>query len=135
MKRIIKISLLLLIIGFFTGCNISKDIGPIMTCKTIIDNPLGKENISIEFYESSNTIRTVKQRFKKEKDTKKMIEALKQNYCNSEIKENYICDANIVDKEIILKEESTINNILGIKEDRTIKEYKRILEEKGFKCE
>ena len=139
MKKILKILTIIILVVIITGCNNKKEkkekLSMICTNKveSFIDN-IGEEDIRIEFKESKKTTRIVTVVFKEEDDKESILKALKQNYCNSEIKENYNCRADIINDEIVLVEESTSNNIMGIKEDKTNDEYRKILEDKGFKC-
>ena len=128
--KIIKNILFILIISILIiGCEKRERL--VLECNTTIKDT--KESIKIEFYNSKTAVRTIT--VKKDKDTEKRIETIKQNYCNNQIKENYSCEVEITENEIILTEKALSKVIMGETKEIGIKKYQKNLEMKGFKCQ
>ena len=129
MKIIKKILFILIISILIIGCEKRERL--VLECNTTIKDT--KESIKIEFYNSKTAVRTIT--VKKDKDTEKRIETIKQNYCNNQIKENYSCEVEITENEIILTEKALSKEIMGETKEIGIKKYQKNLEMKGFKCQ
>ena len=129
MKIIKKILFILIISILIIGCEKRERL--VLECNTTIKDT--KESIKIEFYNSKTAVRTIT--VKKDKDTEKRIESLKQNYCNNQIKEDYSCEVEITENEIILTEKALSKVIMGETKEIGIKKYQKNLEMKGFKCQ
>ena len=129
MKIIKKILFILIISILIIGCEKRERL--VLECNTTIKDT--KESIKIEFYNSKTAVRTIT--VKKDKDTEKRIETIKQNYCNNQIKENYSCEVEITENEIILTEKALSKVIMGETKEIGIKKYQKNLEMKGFKCQ
>lgn len=128
--KIIKNILFILIISILIiGCEKRERL--VLECNTTIKDT--KESIKIEFYNSKTAVRTIT--VKKDKDTEKRIESLKHNYCNNQIKEDYSCEVEITENEIILTEKALSKVIMGETKEIGIKKYQKNLEMKGFKCQ
>ena len=128
--KIIKNILFILIISILIiGCEKRERL--VLECNTTIKDT--KESIKIEFYNSKTAVRTIT--VKKDKDTEKRIETIKQNYCNNQIKEDYSCEVEITENEIILTEKALSKVIMGETKEIGIKKYQKNLEMKGFKCQ
>ena len=128
--KIIKNILFILIISILIiGCEKRERL--VLECNTTIKDT--KESIKIEFYNSKTAVRTIT--VKKDKDTEKRIETIKQNYCNNQIKENYSCEVEITENEIILTEKALSKVIMGETKEIGIKKYQKNLKMKGFKCQ
>lgn len=128
MKKIKIIILLFLSCFFIIGCEKKDKL--LLECNTTINDT--KERVQIKFYDSNNAVRTVK--VKKEKDYKQKIEPLKQNYCNNQIKEDYSCELEITEKDIVVIEKALYKDIMGEQKELGINRYKKNLEMNGFKC-
>lgn len=121
------------------GCGSEKE-KTLMICKNTLKSEienLSKEKITITFLSNHKVKRVITGIYsEKDIDGEKMntvIEALKQNYCNSEIQKDYFCDITNMEK-LTLEEEGKSNDVIGIEKDVSIEEYQKLLEEKGFKC-
>ena len=131
-----KIIIILIVIFIITGCN-SKH--KKLICKSTIKEDI-VENITIQIEYSNNKVYDAKKEVKVQltdlSDSKKeeIKKYLKQNYCNNTIKTNYSCTISEDKTHIILKEKGKTKDLLGIIEEYTIKDYKKILKEKDFKC-
>ena len=125
------------------GCGLDKKEKILLTCEVSLDSEivsLKKENISITFYGdndnySNRTTRLVTGIIDGEvEDINPIMDRLKSNYCNNQIKENYSCEVIPNNDTILIEEEGLPNDILGIHDNIKINEYQKILEDKGFKC-
>ena len=131
MKKIKIIILLFLSLSCFLIIGCEKKDKLLLECNTTIEDT--KENIKIDFYKSKTAVRTVT--VKKDKDAEEKIDALIKNYCNNQIKEDYSCEVEITENEIILTEKALSKVIMGETKEIGIKKYQKNLEMKGFKCQ
>ena len=113
-----------------TGC--SKKDKLVLECSSTIKD--SGENIHIKFYNSNTAVRSVTVKVDVDKDGEQIIESLKQNYCNNQIKNDYSCEVREEKNKIILMEKSKSNIIMGETKNLSIDKYQNNLEKKGFKC-
>ena len=131
MKKIKIIILLFLSLSCFLIIGCEKKDKLLLECNTTIEDT--KENIKIDFYKSKTAVRTVT--VKKDKDAEEKIDALIKNYCNNQIKEDYSCEVEITEKDIVLTEKGLSKVIMGEVKEIGIKKYQKNLKMKGFKCQ
>ena len=132
--------LVIICIFLCSGCGKVKSKNTLeLTCKNTIDSEIEKvqtEEVTISFYSSNKAKKTVTIMLEEGEvtgDEMSMItESLRQNYCNSEIKEDYEC--NLTTSDIGIVEKGKTKVLMGEVEDHTISEYQKMLEEKGFTC-
>ena len=138
-KWLFVIGILLLCVG----CGLDKKEKIFLTCDVSLDSEitsLKEENVYITFYGvedkyPSRSTRLITGVIDGEvEDINPIVESLKSNYCNSEIKDNYSCEALPNNDSIIIKEDGYPYQILGIEKNLAIDEYQKLLKEKGFTC-
>ena len=130
---LIVLSLVVIAAIITTGCGNKA----ILTCNSTLDsefNGISKEKISIIFYSDKTVKKEVVATIKDKKMVKGITKDLKENYCNSELDDDYKCSVNSNKTSIILKESGKRKEIMGLKKDVPIGEYKKMLINKGFKC-
>ncbi len=140
-----KYFILLLIILACSGCSFTKE--KKLTCTTQYDSELetiASENIDIVFhYRSSKKISFVEKTVTVELSESdymyeiiNQIEAyVKDNYCNSEASEDYQCDlSNPQPNVMLLTISGKPEDVIGVVGHKTIDEYQKMFEDKGFIC-
>ncbi len=145
MKKVTFIIIVLVSIMLMVGCSVEKtEKEVLMDCQSTFESEFKhvmQENIEYHFDFTNNIVEkmimaTLNEEEELTDEVKNEItESLQQNYCNSEIHENYSCNANPGEKEVVVMETGEINKVLGIKKKLTKKKVKKILEEKGFSCQ
>ncbi len=133
MNKIIKISSLGILILLFAGCGNKA----IMTCNNTLDsefNGISKEEISITFYRNKTVKKEVVATIRDKNMVKGITKDLKENYCNSELDNDYKCSVNSNKTSVILKESGKSKDVMGLKKDVSLDGYKKMLINKGFKC-
>ena len=145
MKKNIFVIIVLISITLMVGCSVEKtEKEVLMDCQSTFESEFEhvvQENIEYHFDFTNNIVEkmimaTLNEEEELTDEVKNEVsEALQQNYCNSEIPENYSCNANPGEKEIVVMETGEINKVLGIKNKLSKKKVKKILEEKGFTCQ
>ena len=117
-----------------TGCDKKDKL--ILDCNMTLNDV--NETIRIRFYNSDKAIKTVTVPFDpkaSKEDIKRRNEFLTQNYCNNQIKEDYSCELGQTRESIILTEKGKSRVIMGETKEIGVDQYKKNIEEKGFKCQ
>lgn len=145
MKKFIFMIIVVVGVLVLAGCSVEKtEKEVLLDCQSSFESEFEhvvQENIEYHFDFTNNIVEkmiigTLNEEEELSDDVKNEVsEALQQNYCNSEIHENYSCNANPQENEIVVMETGGINKVLGIKNKLTKKKVKKILEEKGFSCQ
>ena len=143
MKKYYLLVLVLFLSIFLTGCNGETTLRCTNTLKSHFTN-VKEENIEVKLVfkdKGETSVRaektitaTLSSNKLSEKNKKAAEKSLKQNYCNSELKDGYKCEAEIKGDKVIIKESGTVKQLMGEIKDYPMDRYKKIMKDKNYTC-